>query len=107
MSCVICSRGEIRPKDGMFSLELVRSRSSEEDSDSSYSSWLLVLRWRATCEIRDADAAGCRRLRRIFWDWTRRPVVITSLSIEDREEEDGWEEISTQDSAWGSLLAGF
>lgn len=88
MSCLICCLGETRP-EWIFSFELVRTRSSEEDSDSSYSSWLLVLRWATTWEMRDTLAGPCRRPRRKLDDWTRNPAVTISLSMEDKEEDDG------------------
>lgn len=97
MSCVMCRRGEMRPV-GMFSVELVSRPSSQEEEDSSYSSWLLVLCWRAAWGMREVEEVGRRRVRRMCWDWMRRPVVMTSLSMEEREEEEGCEEISTQDS---------
>lgn len=37
--------------------------------------------------------------------WTCRPVVTIS-SVEEREEEDGWEVISTQDSGGVSYCQG-
>jgi hypothetical protein len=41
-----------------------------------------------------------RRRPRVFGScWTRRPVVTISSPTEDREEEEGWEDISTHDSA--------
>ena len=98
MSCLICCLGETRPKEGIFSFELVRTRSSDEDSDSSYSSWLLVLRWAASWVMRDAPAGPCRRPRRKLEDCTRNPAVTISLSMEDKDEDDGWDDISTQDS---------
>lgn len=36
--------------------------------------------------------------------WTRSPVVTISSPIEEREEEDGWEDISTQESS-SALMA--
>lgn len=98
ISCLICCLGETCPKEGMCSFELVRTRSSEEDSDSSYSSWLLVLRWAASWEMRDAPAGPCRRPRRKLDDCTRNPAVTISLSMEDKDEDDGWDDISTHDS---------
>lgn len=87
----------MRP-ERIFSFELVRTRSSEEDSDSSYSSWLLVLCWATTWEMRDTPGGPCRRPRRKLVDWTRNPAVTISLSMEDKDEDDGWDDISTQDS---------
>jgi hypothetical protein len=43
--------------------------------------------------------AGMRRRLRVLGSCcTRSPVVTISSPMEDRDEDDGWEEISTQDS---------
>ncbi len=81
------------------SLLLVMTPSSSLSlSLSSYSSWLLVLACLASRMLREVVAFCCWRRRR--WE-IRSPVVTTSSPTEDREEEDGWEEISTQDSKGG------
>lgn len=82
------------------SFELVMTWSSSL-SLSSYSSWLLVL----VCLGSRMTCTGPRtalRLRARGSCWTRRPVVTISSPIELNEEEDGWEEISTQDSVKSS-----
>jgi hypothetical protein len=56
--------------------------------------------------LRCDGAPGCtrRRLRVLESCRTRRPVVTISSPIEEREDEEGWEEISTQDSRAVSKL---
>lgn len=45
------------------------------------------------------NGPGPRRLLRELGScWTRRPVVTISSPMEDKEEEEGCEDISTQDS---------
>jgi hypothetical protein len=80
------------------SFELVMTRSSSL-SLSSYSSWLLVLVCRASRLMCDGPAT-LRRLRELGSCCTRRPVVTISSPIEEREDEDGCEAISTQDSSF-------
>lgn len=96
-SCLVSRMGDVR-----CSLELLITR-SDSLSLSSYSSWLLV----PACLVSRArdDAPGALR-RRLGVDscWTRSPVVTISSPIEEREEEDGWEDISTQESS-SALMA--
>lgn len=75
---------------------------SDSLSLSSYSSWLLVppILGALLVMFKWVGAVGRnRRLRRAFESCcTRRPVVTISSAIEESEEEDGWEEISIQES---------
>lgn len=91
----------------LCSFELVITWSSSLSlSLSSYSSWLLVPVCLVSSPMGDG-APGCiLRLRRVFESFcTRRPVVTISSPIEDREDEEGCDDISTQDSSlrnrWG------
>ncbi len=105
--CCAASRGL---GASMFSAELVITWSSSL-SVSSYSSWLLVCpcaaEWAAIRLDCDEPAAwcGCCFCKRRFrlgpraWLPTRRPVVIISSPMDEREDDDGWDAISTHDSA--------
>jgi hypothetical protein len=94
-SASYCWDGDIRV-GGIISFEELRTRSSSL-SLSSYSSWLLVLVCLAARPI--CEGAWTRRRLRVLESCaTRRPVVTISSPIEESEEEEGWEDISTQDS---------
>lgn len=83
------------------SLELVMMR-SDSLSLSSYSSWLLpaALRLRIGAPGGSGPFRLDRRLRRPCWSKRSRRAFgsVSSAAAEDKEEEEGWEDISIQDS---------
>jgi hypothetical protein len=79
------------------SVEIVITGSSSL-SLSSYSSWLLVLLCLFPNVVCDGPAARLRRRGLGACD-TRNPVVTISSPIEESDDEDGSDDISTQDSA--------
>jgi hypothetical protein len=89
----------------MCSVDIANTGSSSL-SLSSYSSWLLVLLCLFPNVVCDGPAARLRRRGLGACD-TRNPVVTISSPMEESDDEDGSEDISTQDSArWmlGSFL---
>ncbi len=90
-----------RERVSMFSFELVMMR-SDSLSLSSYSSWLLVpvaLKRRMGSPGGRGSLRSKRRLLRPCWSTcTRIPFRSRSSAAEEREEDEGWEAISIQDS---------
>lgn len=88
----------------MPSFEEVMTR-SDSLSLSSYSSWLLpppALVALYPVPITNWPVVRARRRRcKLESCWTRRPVVMISLSAEEREEEDCREAISIHDPEVG------
>lgn len=76
---------------------------SDSLSLSSYSSWLLVPSASEArvvmCSVEGAPGLTTLLRLRLGVCCTRKPVVTTSSLAEDKEEEDGWELISTHESA--------
>jgi hypothetical protein len=111
-SCLVSLMG----KPARCSFELVITR-SDSLSLSSYSSWLLVPVCLVSMVMYDVPGA-LRRRRGMASCWTRSPVVTISSPMEEREEEEGWEDISTQESdrwligktvfsGWGAYMPSF
>lgn len=100
-SCLVSLMGDA----ASCSFELVITR-SDSLSLSSYSSWLLVPACLVSTAMTEVTGA-LRRRRGMASCWTRSPVVTISSPMEEREEEEGWEDISTQESSfrnrWGML----
>ena len=91
-SCLVSLMGDA----ASCSFELVITR-SDSLSLSSYSSWLLVPACLVSTAMNEVTGA-LRRRRGMASCWTRNPVVTISSPMEEREEEEGWEDISTQES---------
>ena len=86
----------------MFSFELVMIR-SDSLSLSSYSSWLLppvALRRRSGIPGAAGPVLTNLRLLRPCWPncTPRARGLVSSAAAEEREEEEGWDETSIQDS---------
>jgi len=74
---------------------------SDSLSLSSYSSWLLPPALEARGPIWMCIGPFCRsRLRRRALEscWTRKPVVMISSFADDKEEDEGCDDSSTQES---------
>ena len=91
------------------SVELVMTRSSSL-SVSSYSSWLLVAPlwlagWPTINEAGMGRCCCCDRLRLGGYELlpTLRPVVTMSSPMDDRDDDDGCEATSTQDSEFAGI----